>query len=190
MGAAELRGARGDRDGATGLAPGGGGPRKSSARAPSPSSAPSNWPWRTLASPRWWPQPRRTVPRTATGTCCPVSVEPLPFSPASANTRQHPRPLFPSRDKAPAPVTGEPLGRLLPTGSLSPLPAPCVRPSRLPRSSASLTPASPLRRLVPCAPSGPPRTARLRVHQRQLHPRKAGVRASEGKGRGQGAGGP
>ena len=75
-----------------------------------------------------------------------------------------------------------------------------VRPSSLclpvpafpafPAPSASLTPASPLRRLVPRAPAGPPRTAGLRVHQRQLHPRKAGVRlgsgASGGKGRGQG----
>ena len=29
------------------------------------SSAPSNWPWRTTASPRRWPQPWRTAPRTA-----------------------------------------------------------------------------------------------------------------------------
>ncbi|XP_067575332.1 receptor-type tyrosine-protein phosphatase H [Pseudorca crassidens] len=32
-------------------------------------------PWRTTASPRRWPQLRRTAPRTVTETCCPVKCE-------------------------------------------------------------------------------------------------------------------
>ena len=190
MGAAEFPGAQGEWGGATRLAPGGGGPRKPSAHAPPPFLRPQQLALedhgqsQTVASAlensaknRY----RNVLPcesRVSGVLACEVVNTLVPCSPRET--------------KVPAPVSGKPLAP--PDGVPRPPPSSLCPPvpafPAFPAPSASLTSASPLRRLVPRAPAGPPRTAGLRVHQRQLHPRKAGVSlgsgSSEGKGRGQG----
>lgn len=42
---------------------------------PSSASASSIWPWGATASLRWWPQLQKTVQRTGTEMCCPVSLK-------------------------------------------------------------------------------------------------------------------
>lgn len=79
MGTTELRsegkwGALKKAKGATGVPSGEGGGVLTSVY-PSSASASSIWLWVATASLRWWPQLQKTVPRTGTEMCCPVSLK-------------------------------------------------------------------------------------------------------------------
>lgn len=108
-------------------------------RAPVLCPAPSVWPWRAKANLRRWPQLRRTAPRTATETCCPVSLQHLLTS-SRRGLGQHPIPgpsLTPCETGAPAPGPALPAEVLAPPGA----PSVCLLPS--------VTSAPPPRRWAP-----------------------------------------